>query len=442
MLQPELDSIRLPLTMADVESPGPSMRKEPQPTYWQYQRLPGADFPIPVDSEHKATALRPLSVAQPHMRAFHLSWISFFACFVSTFAAAPLLPVIRNDLDLTDADVGNAGIASVSGYVLSRLCLGAVCDLAGPRYGCAFLLLLTATAVFATATASSAAEFVAARFFVGFSLTTFVCCQFWIGTMFNARISGLANGAATGLGNLGGGAEQLIMPILYKTLASTFGSPPFAAWRIAFFVPGVVQVAMAILVLAFGQDLPDGNYADLRSAAGKPGDKFSSGVWCAVTNYRTWVFAVTCGYCFGVELTVNNVIASYFYDKFNLDVEVAGAVASSFGLANFVTCPFGGVLSDATARRFGMRGRLWVLWTLQTVSGVFCILLGKANAALTFSIILLVLFSVFIQAACGATYGIIRFVSHRSLGAVTGMVGAGGNVGSIMTQWLFFTKAR
>ncbi|KAK3165203.1 hypothetical protein QOZ80_1AG0030210 [Eleusine coracana subsp. coracana] len=357
-------------------------------------------FRMPVDSDNKATEFWLFSFAAPHMLSFQMAWFSFFCCFVSTFAAPPLLPLIRDTLGLTATDIGNAGVTSVAGAVFARIAMG-----------------------------------------VRHALASFVSTQFWMSSMFSSNKVGLANGYAGGWGNLGGGAVQLLMPLVYEAILK-IGATPFTAWRIAFFIPGLMQSLSALAVLVLGQDMPGGNYHKLLKSGEMHKASATTVLRYGLANYRSWILALTYGYCFGVELAVNNIVAQYFYDRFGVNLRTAGLVAASFGLVNIFSRPIGGFISDGLSRRFGMRGRLWALWTVQTIEGVLCIALGLVDTSFGASVGVMIIFSLFVQASEGLVFGVVPFVSRRALGVVNGMTGAGGSACAVLTQFVFFSGSK
>ena len=82
------------------------------------------DMKLNQDPDGKAMRVCLLDFSTAPMRAFHLSWFAFFVCFVAWFGIAPLMAVVRDDLKLTKAQIGNTVIASVAITVLARLLAG------------------------------------------------------------------------------------------------------------------------------------------------------------------------------------------------------------------------------------------------------------------------------------------------------------------------------
>lgn len=109
---------------------------------------------------------------------------------------------------------------------------------------------------------------------------------------------------------------------------------------------------------------------------------------------------------------MENIVAEYFYDRYGLGIETTGVVAAGFGVMNVVARPGGGMISHYMASLFGMRGRLWGLWVVQSVEGLFCVVMGRMTT-LPGSVASMVGLSLFVQAASGLTFGVAPFVSNR-----------------------------
>ncbi len=115
----------------------------------------------------------------------------------------------------------------------------------------------------------------------------------------------------------------------------------------------------------------------------------------ALRNHRTWLLAVNYGFCFGVQLVVLNVVTLFVTEQYGASVMAAGALGAIVGLPNFVTRPAGGLVSGLVCRRYGMRGRVWLLWACQTAGGLLCVSLGlAAGVHIALEAVLLLLFAV------------------------------------------------
>jgi len=395
------------------------------------------DSPAVNATGHKATAINLFSFSSPQMRAFHITWLAFFVCFFAWFAAAPLMPLIKAEFGLGKDQIANINIAAVAVTILARLMIGPLCDRFGPRRAYTWLLIIGSIPVFGLAFTHSYSAFLFFRLCIGAIGASFVITQYHTSVMFAPNVVGTANATVGGWGNAGGGFAQSIMPLLV-TAALSLGVGQAYGWRVALFVPGIAMLGMAFVYARFTQDTPQGDLVDLRRRnisldAGKTGGMAI--FWRACRNYRVWLLAATYGACFGVELFIHNVATSYYVDRFGLSIQSAGLAAGAFGVIALFGRAFGGLASDRVALVAGLDGRTWLLFACMIGEGVG-LLLFSSSSNVAIAIASMVFFGVFTHMACGATYALCPFLDRKALGGVSGIVGAGGNVGAVAAGFL------
>jgi NNP family nitrate/nitrite transporter-like MFS transporter len=256
--------------------------------------------------------------------------------------------------------------------------------------------------------------------------------------MFAPNVVGTANATTAGWGNMGGGVTQIVMPLVFAGFVA-LGFADERAWRYAMVVPGVLMILMGIVYYKFTTDTPEGNIKNLKKH--DPGfalkQKAQNVSFTAIIrDYRVWSLFLIYGACFGVELTVNNIASLYFKDYFSLDVKTAGLIAGLFGLMNLFARSLGGMLGDKSGMRWGLKGRVYFLFFALFLEGVAIIFFSRMTT-LPLAIGSMIIFSLFVQMAEGATFSVVPFVNKKAVGTVSGIVGAGGNAGAVAAGFLF-----
>lgn len=392
-----------------------------------------------MELQHKATNLWGdfFKVSMVQIRTFHMTWFAFFSAFFAWFGIAPLMVIIREEMHLTKEQVGWTIIASVAATVFARFFVGWLCDRIGPRLAYTYLLIFGAIPVAGIGLADNFETFLVFRLLIGIIGASFVITQYHTSVMFAPNVVGQANATSAGWGNLGGGVTQLVMPLMFSAFVIGFGFTDAEAWRASMVVVGTVIFFTGIAYFFITQDAPDGNYKELREKGLLPQKKEVTGAYFnAMKDYRVWVLFVIYGACFGIELTVNNVAALYFFDYFEVDMVTAGMIAACFGLMNIFARTLGGIFADNCASLWGLKGRSYWLFIVLLGEGLALMLFSQMSV-LFLAIPTLIIFSLFTQMSEGATYSVVPFINKKALGAVSGIVGAGGNAGAVAAGFLF-----
>jgi NNP family nitrate/nitrite transporter-like MFS transporter len=379
-------------------------------------------------------------LANPAMRVFHVSWMALFCSFFAWFSVAPLMGVIRDELKLTKDQVGWTIIGSVAATVLARVVAGRLCDTWGPHRTYRLILFCGAALLVGISMSYDFTSFLLLRVALGTIGAGFVVSQYHTSRVFAANCVGTANATVAGWGNLGNGLAQVLMPLLYTALVLLTGETRWS-WRLAIVGPAVACCVMAIVYQRCAPDVPRTRDKSRPTAP-------VSSLRSVLRDGRVWALAVMYATSFGVELTMNNVAALYFLDYFTVLREMpvtramtfAGCLAALFNVMNIFARTLGGWIADWWGLSRGIRGRVQWLFLINCAQGIALLVFSQMRD-LGPAVAILLVFSVLIKMAQGATFAVVPVVIPGAVGAVTGVVSAGGNVGAVLAGFLFRGEA-
>jgi NNP family nitrate/nitrite transporter-like MFS transporter len=391
--------------------------------------------------QEKSTKLSLFDFKNVSTRTFWITSISFFLCFFAWFGIVPFMPDVVKDLGLTPDQKWNSIILAVSGTVFARLLIGKLCDKYGPRLCYTWLLVLGAIPVILIGFVQTPFQFLLCRFFIGFIGASFVITQVHTSIMFAPNIVGTANATSAGWGNLGGGANRLGMPIIAAVVIGVGIADEANAWRYSMIIAGVICFLMGIVYYFFTKDTPNGNYSDLKKIGQLPQTKKDQvGFIEVLKDYRVWILFVVYAACFGIELTVYGTMDDYLQNTFQLSRFTAGNIVLSFALMNIFARTLGGFFGDKFGKLKGLRGRVLFLVSILAVEGIMLSVFSSITF-LPVAIAFLIAFSLSVQMAEGATFSVVPFINKKAIGSISGIVGAGGNVGAFLAAMLLKSKS-
>ncbi|KFY01032.1 hypothetical protein O988_02956 [Pseudogymnoascus sp. VKM F-3808] len=355
----------------------------------------------------KARSIPILNPFDKYGRVFFFSWLGFFVAFLSWYSFPPLLAVtIKKDLHLSQTDIANSNIVALLATLLVRFFSGPLCDRYGPRLVFVGILLAGAIPTAMAGLVTSIHGLIALRFFIGILGASFVPCQVWTTGYFDKNVIGSANALTAGWGNAGGGITYYVMPAVFDSLVQHSGLAPNKAWRVAYIVPFIIIVVVALGMLFTCDDTPNGKWSDrampteggssdnsIRGQIDTPSsvsvskdinnidEKYpqpisdvesqSDGttyldlaksdyivpptrkeILHVVISPHTFALFGVYACSFGTELAVNSILGSYYEKNFpHLGQTEAGEWAAMFGLLNVLFRPLGGIVSDLIYKR-------------------------------------------------------------------------------------------
>ncbi len=325
--------------------------------------------------------------------------IAFSVAFAAWVMFAPSVRLIAEEFGLSPSQATFIKSVPILTGSLFRIPVGMLTDRIGARVTFTGLMVLGAVAAFAMASFSTAPAFIAGGLVLGMVGTTFVVGVQSVSSWTPQSRQGLALGLF-GAGNVGTAITTLGMPILLVAFD----------WQMTFRVYSAVLLLTAVAYWLLVRDAPRVGAHPTLSALLEP-----------VRTVEAWLYGLYYTATFGVFVAATLLLGDIYIDIYDVSLETAGVIATSFTFTASLARIPGGALAD----RFGAQ-RLLVV----SLPAIGCTLVPVvfglplvATAGLVF------VSGVFMGFGMAATFKAIPTQFPKRVGAVGGLVGAVGGLG-------------
>ncbi|RDZ45322.1 MFS transporter [Haloferax sp. Atlit-10N] len=367
-------------------------------------------------------------------RTLLLATIGFNFSFLIWFSFAPFTGPMAEEFGLSLAEIGILASAAIWLAPFGRILTGWLSDKFGAPVVFAIVLGYVGVFSMASAFAESYTVFFIERLIVATAGITFVIGIQHVSEWFEEENLGMAEGIYAGVGNAGAAGGALILP---RVFGADWSGPLFQSnWRAAFFYTGIVSILLAVAYYVLGEAAA----TDERRQATADNATLKQWVHTA-TRYGTVALALAYVMSFGLELSMNGWLATYYREAFNTNnLVLASTFAATFSIAAGLLRPIGGYVSDVLARREMdilpvFKGRYREQWTFVSLSFIIVSMLAMTLAGLSGAVLIAVAAGFMVGMACafaeGAIFAQVPAMFPNSSGAVAGVVGGVGTIGGI-----------
>lgn len=323
---------------------------------------------------------------------------AFALCFAVFGSLSAMMPILSKQMHLTPMQKSIAVAIPVLLGSVGRIPLGMLTDRLGGRSVFTVVMALSIIPAFLMGGVHDYAHLIAYGFLIGIGLASFSVGVGFVSGWYPPTRQGLALGVY-GAGNIG------------QSLAA-FGAPVIAAaigFRWGFWTFGILIAIWLVIFVVFASDAPGRGAAKTFAETIRP-----------LEDRRSWILSLYYFLTFGGFVAMAIYLPIFLTEMFHLTPQQAGLRTAGFVVLATAMRPVGGVLADKVG---GSSILKWV-FPFTAIMAIFmaCPLL------MTFRIGALGVAAA-IGLGNGAVFKMVPEHFPKSVGSVTGLVGAAGGLG-------------